>query len=519
MAGVERNVPLVLTVLLCCMWMGDAQSHGDVRLTSGRTGYLQIYQYGVWKYLCDRPQFFTDQSKGAKVVCREIEYPTDNPHTWNDYHSYYSYITGRVECNGTEATIQECKHLPNSNQRCHNNRMHITCSADDPCLSSPCPEDHTCTKISDKRYECKPVDHCALSPCHHGNCSQGNDTDYTCACQPGWAGRNCSEDINECEENNGNCDHACVNEEGSHRCQCRTGFRLLENGRSCGECLINGNRCAHTCVNSSCAHSVHCQCHRGYLLGENGYSCKDIDECAKKKGGCEHLCANTPGSYHCTCRDGYYLGRQKRRCFQQAETITDECTCRLRVKASHTGLGPSLVDLVTLKYGEKILWAVERNHRTAYKVVEKHPNFLKTRKRRENAEEIDTYHDNETLSQGKDCQKMYQNCPRDCMRMSELLLGDQGFDRLTETSVYGHPVNSSFGQLMCNRLKKRVSPPGVTVMVSFYPRGCGSEVSFYKLPSLLCCEKISSPLLAGYFYLWNKKCSVGYDFRSLFRAM
>ena len=29
----------------------------------------------------------------------------------------------------------------------------------------------------------------------------------------------------------------------------------------------------------------------------------DIDECVSSP--CEHICANTPGSYHCLCQSGY----------------------------------------------------------------------------------------------------------------------------------------------------------------------------------------------------------------------
>ena len=40
-------------------------------------------------------------------------------------------------------------------------------------------------------------------------------------------------DINECDSNNGGCDHRCVNEPGSFRCECRTGFDLASNGTTC----------------------------------------------------------------------------------------------------------------------------------------------------------------------------------------------------------------------------------------------------------------------------------------------
>ena len=40
-------------------------------------------------------------------------------------------------------------------------------------------------------------------------------------------------DTNECNTNNGGCQHNCVNTEGSYECQCRSGYRLSGNGQSC----------------------------------------------------------------------------------------------------------------------------------------------------------------------------------------------------------------------------------------------------------------------------------------------
>ena len=38
---------------------------------------------------------------------------------------------------------------------------------------------------------------------------------------------------NECRENNGGCDHICVNTVSSFECQCRSGYELQGNGKSC----------------------------------------------------------------------------------------------------------------------------------------------------------------------------------------------------------------------------------------------------------------------------------------------
>ena len=50
------------------------------------------------------------------------------------------------------------------------------------------------------------------------------------------------------------------------------------------------------------------------------YFIADIDECNKivngviSKGGCQHKCNNTIGSYSCSCNDGFVLAYDRRTC-------------------------------------------------------------------------------------------------------------------------------------------------------------------------------------------------------------
>ena len=46
-------------------------------------------------------------------------------------------------------------------------------------------------------------------------------------------------DINECDTNNGGCQHNCINNEGSYDCHCREGYNINNtNGHSCiGMCI------------------------------------------------------------------------------------------------------------------------------------------------------------------------------------------------------------------------------------------------------------------------------------------
>ena len=42
-----------------------------------------------------------------------------------------------------------------------------------------------------------------------------------------------SPDINECSTNNGGCEHACANTDGSYVCSCNRGYELAANNHNC----------------------------------------------------------------------------------------------------------------------------------------------------------------------------------------------------------------------------------------------------------------------------------------------
>ena len=53
-------------------------------------------------------------------------------------------------------------------------------------------------------------------------------------------------DVNECNANNGGCEHTCENVDGSFQCGCDTGYMLDADGLTCdGKCLYQGYVCAY----------------------------------------------------------------------------------------------------------------------------------------------------------------------------------------------------------------------------------------------------------------------------------
>ncbi|CAL4070620.1 unnamed protein product [Meganyctiphanes norvegica] len=66
------------------------------------------------------------------------------------------------------------------------------------------------------------------SLCDHIAASQCSISDVAKLCK-----KKCNVDIDECQQNNGDCDHNCHNIQGSYHCSCRDGFKLNLDGKTC----------------------------------------------------------------------------------------------------------------------------------------------------------------------------------------------------------------------------------------------------------------------------------------------
>ncbi|KAF2355889.1 EGF-like calcium-binding domain [Trinorchestia longiramus] len=156
-----------------------------------------------------------------------------------------------------------------------------------------------------------------------------------CVCPPGYHGRQCQYDVNECADNKGGCAHSCQNTLGSYRCCCDTGYRLAEDGRSCediDECSKHNGGCSHTCSNTE--GSYQCFCLRGHLRLDN-WTCASSDYlkgCRVANGGCQHECRPRPGGPHCVCRPGFALAPDGQKCIPRDACDGAQCshTCIVR---------------------------------------------------------------------------------------------------------------------------------------------------------------------------------------------
>uniref|UniRef100_A0A8C5P6V0 Vitamin K-dependent protein S n=1 Tax=Leptobrachium leishanense TaxID=445787 RepID=A0A8C5P6V0_9ANUR len=162
---------------------------------------------------------------------------------------------------------------------------------------------------------------CSPLPCNKDGYQECVDEkgDYRCVCKPGWQGKECDIDINECDDPGnvkGGCNQRCVNMDGSYRCACEDGYYLHTDKLTCNdinECELNPNICGSAkCKNTPGKYD--CECNSGYRYNTSSKVCEDLDECAENI--CSQVCVNKPGGYTCYCdgRKKLKLAGDKRSC-------------------------------------------------------------------------------------------------------------------------------------------------------------------------------------------------------------
>ncbi|XP_063889709.1 multiple epidermal growth factor-like domains protein 6 [Scylla paramamosain] len=218
-------------------------------------------------------------------------------------------------------------------------------------------------------------------------CYNGGRCVYNrCICPRGFYGSRCQYDRDECQVNNGGCEHSCKNTVGSFMCCCSLGDRLRRDGRTCqdgafpilllsttffieiikymlpsltrklitptslslfiidvNECEFHNGGCSHECANT--VGSYRCLCGPGSRLMPDGRTCVASPSCATRRrpnmacrlageascgvrnGGCDHYC-DYCGRPKCSCRPGYILGQDGRRCEAADPCVVDNGGCQ-----------------------------------------------------------------------------------------------------------------------------------------------------------------------------------------------
>ncbi|XP_023682249.1 epidermal growth factor-like protein 6 isoform X1 [Paramormyrops kingsleyae] len=187
--------------------------------------------------------------------------------------------------------------------------------------------------------------------CKHGECVGPNK----CKCFPGYTGKTCSQDLNECGLKPRPCEHRCMNTHGSYMCYCLNGYMLMADG-SCAD--------SRTCLLAHCQYGceevqghTRCLCPSlGLQLAPDQRTCVDIDECTSMKNPCPYnrRCVNTFGSYFCKCQIGFDLkyvngkydcadidecGDGSHRCSLHASCLNTQGSYKCKCKAGFRGNG------------------------------------------------------------------------------------------------------------------------------------------------------------------------------------
>ncbi|KAM3861706.1 epidermal growth factor-like protein 6 [Diretmus argenteus] len=140
--------------------------------------------------------------------------------------------------------------------------------------------------------------------CKHGECVGPNK----CKCFPGYTGKMCNQDLNECGLKPRPCEHRCMNTHGSYMCYCLNGYTLMPDGSCANSRTCSLAHCQYGC--EEVQGEIRCLCpSAGLQLGPDERTCVDIDECVTGKNLCPYnrQCVNTFGSYFCKCQNGYDL--------------------------------------------------------------------------------------------------------------------------------------------------------------------------------------------------------------------
>ncbi|CAG9863615.1 unnamed protein product [Phyllotreta striolata] len=200
-------------------------------------------------------------------------------------------------------------------------------------------------------YECEnDYDHCNPDPCQNGAPCFKTQSDYYCHCPEGWQGKNCSQakimcDSPLCDDVIESCvivsiggsrsttpslcgEHGhCINQPGiGYKCQCQPGYtgkychenindckvNPCENGGTCVDkgktCSLKDSHCDHaTCKNGGTCQDMGdafaCRCPPDW----DGTTCHIARQTACRSNPCLNggTCVNTDDFYRCICRDGF----------------------------------------------------------------------------------------------------------------------------------------------------------------------------------------------------------------------
>ncbi|XP_068104249.1 protein crumbs homolog 2 isoform X1 [Hyperolius riggenbachi] len=283
--------------------------------------------------------------------------PCQNGATCRDHVSYFSCECAAGYKGATCALdIDECQSQPCMNGGlCVDaiNRFYCNCSDTGyegdmcevdilECASNPCVNNATCVE-GVKGYSCLcwegysgdqcelDIDECAERPCLNGAlCLQrsnetfymtepefttefryNNAAGYVCRCQPGFAGENCSQNIDECESDPCKNGGICIDLINGYECHCALGYTGVLCAVNIDDCENNPCQNGATCLDGVADYV--CTCPGPALSGITwgGKNCSVVLEgCSNHSCQNKALCIPTYEKeihgFTCKCPPGFY---------------------------------------------------------------------------------------------------------------------------------------------------------------------------------------------------------------------
>ncbi|XP_069118593.1 protein jagged-1b-like isoform X2 [Argopecten irradians] len=145
------------------------------------------------------------------------------------------------------------------------------------------------------------INDCLSSPCQNGGTCIDMVSSYQCICKEGWEGALCNLNKDECDPNPCRNNGLCIDVVADFVCQCATGWK----GKTCtlqySQCELTTCTNGGTCIDLG--DTFTCKCSPDYI----GRTCQRLAKRACDASPCDNggTCVNSGDSFTCICKEGF----------------------------------------------------------------------------------------------------------------------------------------------------------------------------------------------------------------------